>query len=503
MTSDFGESPFFASGRVDSLPSLRWLRDLAPVDLRDLVGIRARTVPSLVGRDDADVLDESARKCAECADVAFAAPWPELDAVLAQIAAQLHLNLRLEAHVGKLLLYETGSFFRPHRDAEHRPGHFLSLVLDLASDCDGGAVRFGAPSAVSDRVLTVLAASSASHVAAQWHSRAHAWAAWFASSWHAVDALTRGYRVVLTLDIVAHAADNAPLYPPMPRHAGVPPFAALVWDNIASFLPLADCARLARTCHALRAIVGGDTARLLARHLRANEPRLVRALQRRKYHSIGAVCRHAYLFDSSSGDPFVAPSLLKGRDRAFAEALRLLGYKITVRRVTLLDEFPSDQDSIVKRCRVGLAVLDARYEGAIFRIVYGDDDADDASRECAAMLAKLLPKVRMRDYHAIGDTQTEFDGELEAGAMVVPFPGVLWFETLASVMSAWNTATGMTCDNLWGNQSMFGLRSFEACAIVAEVLSVDEMEQVALADDIRGRYCQLNELANDDNAAPL
>jgi hypothetical protein len=492
-----GDNQFFVSGSVASLPALRWRNDHAVVDANDLSALRERTVPSMVGLDDANVFDETARKSAESSEVEFASSWPELDAVLAQIAAKMHLNMRLEAHIGKLLLYESGSFFRAHRDAEHRPGHFISLVLDLASDADGGSVSFGAPSAISDRLIADMTSTTTSSSTTKWHSRANAWAAWFASSWHSVDEITRGYRVVLTFDVVvAHVDVAAPLFPsPTTRHGGVPPFAALVWDNIASFLSLGDCARLSRTCHGLNAIVGGDSARLLARHLRAHSSRLVRALERRKYHSIGAVCRHAYLFDQTSQT--VSPSLLKGRDRTFAEALRQLGYKVTVRRVTLLDEFPTDEEVVLKRCRIGLTVLDRRFNDSIFKIAY-DDEQDDASIECAALLAQLLPKVRVRDYGFIGDTQTEFDGELREGFQVVPFPGVLWFETLSSLMSAWNTATGLSCDNLWGNQSMFGLRSFEACAIVGEVLNVDDMEQVELASDIYARHCELFGLAKDD-----
>jgi hypothetical protein len=480
MLSDLGDR-YFVSGNVSSLPELRWKTgDRSRVDVGDLASIRSRTEKSLVGRDDENVLDETARKSFESIEIEFASSWSEqLDTILSDICAKMHLNMRLEAHVGKLLLYESGDFFLPHRDAEHRPGHFLSMVVDLHSDAVGGSVRFGAPSALSDR--SWQSPSVAPAPADEWHSRTGAWAAWFASSWHSVKTISSGHRIVLTFDIVAHppTSINAPLFPlPVIVPGGAPPFAALVWDNIASMLSVADCSRLARTCRALRSIVGGDSARLLARNFRLISPKLTVALRNRNLHSIGIICRHSYLFDAAHPDALVPPAFLKGRDRAFAEAMRLCGWPVSVCKAILLDEFMSDE-TIVKRCRVGCKVLDAEVEDEIFN--------DDPESESMRLLTKLLPKVAPSEFYEIVSTDTEFDGSFGEGTMVVPFPGVLWFETIQSAQKAWNTSTGVERDNLWGNASMFGLRTFEACALVVQVIDPDELHVVSLAQDIRLR----------------
>lgn len=478
MLSDLGDRNF-VSGNVSTMPELRWKADKAPVDVNDLASIRARTDKSMVGRDDENVLDETARKSVESVEIEFASSWAEpLAAILSDIAAQMRLNMRLEAHIGKLLLYESGDFFLPHRDAEHRPGHFLSMVVDLHSDAVGGVVRFGAPNTLCDRATQSFLATTE---ADEWRSRTGSWAAWFASSWHSVRPIESGHRIVLTFDIVAHppTSINAPLFPlPVVVPGGAPPFAALVWDNIASMLPLADCSRLARTCRALRSIVGGDSARLLARQFRLVSHRLTRALRRRNLHSIGIVCRHSYLFDAGHHDALVPLAFLKGRDRAFAEAMRLCGWQVSVCKAVLLDEFLSDE-TIVKRCRIGCKVLDGDFEDEII--------SDDLETEAMQSLTKMLPKVAPSEFYRIVSTDTEFDGSFGDGALVVPFPGVLWFETLQSAQKSWSTSTGFERDTLWGNASMFGLRTFEACALIVQVIDPNELDVVSLAQDIRLR----------------
>jgi hypothetical protein len=55
---------------------------------------------------------------------------PRLSGVAENISAQLY----------KLLLYEKGAFFKPHKDSEKTPGMFGTLVICLSSAHEGGDI---------------------------------------------------------------------------------------------------------------------------------------------------------------------------------------------------------------------------------------------------------------------------------------------------------------------------------------------------------------------------
>ncbi len=65
--------------------------------------------------------------------------WPAtLAAIVARIAETLGIDGEVTASPYKLLIYDTGSFFVPHRDTEKLPGMFATLVIALPSTAEGG-----------------------------------------------------------------------------------------------------------------------------------------------------------------------------------------------------------------------------------------------------------------------------------------------------------------------------------------------------------------------------
>jgi hypothetical protein len=451
----------FCSGVATTAPRVQWKADKASVETGNIEQLRARTMPSHFGLGDTTVFDEEKRKSLESADVELAEPWSEMTLVLAQIATAMNLNLHLEARVGKLLLYEEGSFFGAHRDSEHCPGHFMSLVVDLDSDCVGGDVVFG-PSLIPS--------------APRWSSRTLAWAAWFASSWHAVTRLERGHRVVLTFDIVAtpRAQLSLSLFPA--RAGCAPPFPALVWETIAAMLPRGDRASLACTCRALKAMVGGDDADSANRILdQASD--LVTDLRKEKLFRVGVACRHSYLFDSANPDTCLSMSLLKGRDRVIAEALRRRGFKVSLHRAFINeeawidDEYGYDKDKTITprkvRCRIGIGSF---VGGCGYNL------------PVSASVAALMPKVNTIHHHKIFYTGVCNDGDFEDVSVVVPWPGVLWLDTKDGVTRVAKELITKR-ENMYGNDCYFELASYAACAIIAEVFSSDELESVRLGAD--------------------
>ncbi|KAL8673448.1 MAG: hypothetical protein Q9224_007523, partial [Gallowayella concinna] len=69
--------------------------------------------------------------------------WPAIiDALTKTISKELGCapEVSVKANLYKLLLYEEGAFFKPHKDTEKEPGMFATLVVCLPSEFEGGAV---------------------------------------------------------------------------------------------------------------------------------------------------------------------------------------------------------------------------------------------------------------------------------------------------------------------------------------------------------------------------
>lgn len=58
--------------------------------------------------------------------------------LLPRIHQELNLEITFKANLYKLLVYNTGSFFKPHRDSEKEDGMFATLVVQLPSKYSGG-----------------------------------------------------------------------------------------------------------------------------------------------------------------------------------------------------------------------------------------------------------------------------------------------------------------------------------------------------------------------------
>lgn len=61
-----------------------------------------------------------------------------MHSVILTVKYDLGVLENIQAHLYKLLLYEPGSFFQPHRDSEKEQGMFGTLVIILPSLYTGG-----------------------------------------------------------------------------------------------------------------------------------------------------------------------------------------------------------------------------------------------------------------------------------------------------------------------------------------------------------------------------
>ena len=154
------------------------------------------------GRGPETVLDTSVRDCWQIGAekvLLRSAVWQEtLQSILARVSVGLGYPAdRLESRLYKLLVYERGGFFAPHRDTEKTDGMVGTLVVSLPAEGSGGelVVRHKAAEAVID-----LAAEDPAELP---------YAAFYADCEHETLPVHEGNRVSLVYNLVLQGSDSA------------------------------------------------------------------------------------------------------------------------------------------------------------------------------------------------------------------------------------------------------------------------------------------------------
>jgi hypothetical protein len=96
----------------------------------------------------------------------------------------------IQAELCKLLVYEEGAFFLPHRDTEKVDGMFGTLVVSLPSKHEGGDV------------VATHKGESITFSSSPGSDFGFSYAAWYSDITHEVKAVTSGYRLVLTYNLI-------------------------------------------------------------------------------------------------------------------------------------------------------------------------------------------------------------------------------------------------------------------------------------------------------------
>jgi len=126
-----------------------------------------------------------------------------LNKVLAEIKEGLGMeSISIKASLYKLLLYQTGDFFLPHKDSEKEPGMFGTLVIGLPSLHTGGelAIRFDGREEIVD-----FSATASNYKLP--------YAAFFADCDHEIKPVTSGYRLALVYNLVYSARAKKKVIP--------------------------------------------------------------------------------------------------------------------------------------------------------------------------------------------------------------------------------------------------------------------------------------------------
>ncbi len=153
------------------------------------------------GRGEETIVDTSVRNVWQIAPAAVkisGKSWAvSFENILSKVIAGLGCqDAKVSAEIYKLLVYDRGGFFLPHRDTEKTAGMFGTLVLTLPSAHRGGALRIRH----ADREVTVEAdATDPSEIS---------FAAFYADCEHEVLPVQEGSRVCLVYNLIQESAKH-------------------------------------------------------------------------------------------------------------------------------------------------------------------------------------------------------------------------------------------------------------------------------------------------------
>jgi hypothetical protein len=224
LLAPLGESSdFVAQGTLPPvLPGLE-VHGVGPIglpvsadDARRLIAV-AGQAPYGLGTET--IVDTDVRRVWQIEPSQFALRNPgweaQVGAMVKAVTQRFAIGGRVRRELYKLLVYEPGDFFAPHRDTEKAPGMFATLVVSLPSPHEGGTlvvehegecarIEFGGP---ESEFRT-------------------AYAAFYADCRHEITPVQSGYRVCLIYNL---SLDRAKAQPSAPRFS---PAVAAVADTL-------------------------------------------------------------------------------------------------------------------------------------------------------------------------------------------------------------------------------------------------------------------------------
>ncbi len=168
-----------------------------PLNDRSLKDLKEVSHQAPFGKGSQTVLDTSVRSVREidAGDISFHNPkWPAfLKGIVRKAVKGLGVEdpKGVEANLYKLLLYEKGDFFLPHKDSEKEDGMFGTLIIGLPGDHTGGELIVG-----FDQQEQVVSFSDALK------NYQAPYVAFFADCEHEVKPVSSGYRICLVYNLI-------------------------------------------------------------------------------------------------------------------------------------------------------------------------------------------------------------------------------------------------------------------------------------------------------------
>ena len=202
---------FCTSGRLAIHPPALDVEGVGRIGL-PLPGVQARQLIEVAeaapyGRGTETILDQDYRRTWQIDASQFSLhgdAWQQdLDDIIHRAAQGLGVKGKVEAQPYKLLIYDEGCFFLPHRDSEKTAGMFATLVIVLPSAYQGGELVVEHQ---GKRMVLDLRQDDPAEVS---------YAAFYADCRHEVKPVTAGHRLALVFNLVR---PNSKRLPRPPRH---------------------------------------------------------------------------------------------------------------------------------------------------------------------------------------------------------------------------------------------------------------------------------------------
>lgn len=177
-----------------------------PVSAADAMRLIAQAAQAPYGRGEETIVDTEVRRVWQLEPSQFTLrndAWQgHVAAIVDAVKQQLGIDEAVTADLYKLLVYEPGSFFAPHRDTEKIAGMFATLVVSLPSRHAGGRliVRH------DGQTKEINFAGPDAEFKTQF-------AAFYADCQHEIEPVTAGYRICLVYNLALAKKKKQPSAP--------------------------------------------------------------------------------------------------------------------------------------------------------------------------------------------------------------------------------------------------------------------------------------------------
>jgi predicted 2-oxoglutarate/Fe(II)-dependent dioxygenase YbiX len=177
-----------------------------PVSAADAKRLIERASQAPYGRGEETIVDTNVRRVWQLEPREFAlrnAAWDEfVDGIVESVRKEFGIGKKVQHELYKLLVYEKGSFFAPHRDSEKMPGMFSTLVVCLPSRREGGTL-----------IVTHDGETKRIEFGGTEAEFNVQYAAFYADCQHEITPVTSGYRVCLVYNLAIAQQKTQPSAP--------------------------------------------------------------------------------------------------------------------------------------------------------------------------------------------------------------------------------------------------------------------------------------------------
>ena len=197
-----GKCPFVLPGlTIDGIDEIAF--PVSKSSARSLIK-QARQAP--YGRGEATIVDTNVRRVWQLEPDLFRLENPQWQSLVCEVAnsvkSEFGIKQNITANLYKLLIYEKGSFFAPHRDTEKLHRMFATLVICLPSKHKGGQL-----------IISHAGQSQIVDFGGKTSNYDLQYAAFYADCEHEIRPVTDGYRICLVYNLTTDGRRKQPVAP--------------------------------------------------------------------------------------------------------------------------------------------------------------------------------------------------------------------------------------------------------------------------------------------------